>query len=391
VRILYITRTFAPEATPEASRALALVRSWTAAGAHVTVLTSAPRASDTRLMPGYRNHLWHRQILSNFEIIRLWSTPARGASLNLSIYMHKHRLPNATVVLATVPPSAIGTRAGRIAKAMRAPLVLDLIDDATITDSHARQTLIRRAVATSAHCCVTSSAHASDDIPSSRLTVLPPGTDLNVFQNPVYPVEFRRIHGLTGAFVAGYVGPLDATIDLAAIVAAAVQTRNDPSVMWFIAGTGPAAIALRAQKTALGLSNLVIADDPTRADQPVVWSAMDVAVLPLPSNRDTSLPWPALDAMAMRRPIVTASAGPARDLVTSAGCGLPIAPGDPAALADAVRSLAADPERAAEFGAAARTYVAMHHDQDRLARIMLQRFQTAAQADIPTSSATIPT
>jgi glycosyltransferase involved in cell wall biosynthesis len=71
--------------------------------------------------------------------------------------------------------------------------------------------------------------------------------------------------------------------------------------------------------------------------------------------------------MAAGRPVLFA-ADAANQPVQEADCGRTVAPEDPAALAAAIRALAAStPAERERMGANARAYVACHHDYGRLA------------------------
>jgi glycosyltransferase involved in cell wall biosynthesis len=73
------------------------------------------------------------------------------------------------------------------------------------------------------------------------------------------------------------------------------------------------------------------------------------------------------DYMAAGRPVLFA-ADAANQPVREADCGRTVAPEDPAALADAIRSLAAcSPAERERLGANARAYVEQRHDYERLA------------------------
>jgi colanic acid biosynthesis glycosyl transferase WcaI len=61
-----------------------------------------------------------------------------------------------------------------------------------------------------------------------------------------------------------------------------------------------------------------------------------------------------------------------RVVVQDAACGLVVPPENPAALADALRALAADPVRRAEWGANGRRYAEAELSQD----VVLRRFET---------------
>ena len=60
------------------------------------------------------------------------------------------------------------------------------------------------------------------------------------------------------------------------------------------------------------------------------------------------------DGLAAGRPLVVAAAGEPAALVRELGAGVAVPPEDPAALAEAVAALAADPARARELGLAGR-------------------------------------
>ncbi len=377
MHILYVTQTFAPEATAQANRALALVRAWASTGVQITILTTAPRSVEHGFSSGYRNHLYHKQSVPGFDIIRVWSTKQRSASFAIAAELQSSRLPKVDVIVAHVPPSGIAIMAERLAHRTQVPLILDLAAESTSIAHRLRHRVMQRTMAKAIHVFATSSAKKFEDPASSRLSVIPPGTDLSLFQVPVYPIEFRRIHSLTGVFVAGYVGPLDDDLDLHTIVNAATLTRDDPHIVWLLAGTGPARQKLLAQKASLGLNNLVFATPKSREELPIVWSAIDAAIVPLKHHESTqlrslqSVSATCLDAMAMRRPIIGTNIGAVRVLLETAGCGLTVGPGNAEDLAAAVRRLAIDPALALEYGTNARTHVEEHHDQHKLALMIL--------------------
>jgi glycosyltransferase involved in cell wall biosynthesis len=74
----------------------------------------------------------------------------------------------------------------------------------------------------------------------------------------------------------------------------------------------------------------------------------------LASSRGEGLPNVLLEAMAFARPVIATPIAGVRDLVRDGDNGLLIPPGDPAALAAALRRLQGDGALAAQLGAAAR-------------------------------------
>ena len=87
---------------------------------------------------------------------------------------------------------------------------------------------------------------------------------------------------------------------------------------------------------------------------PALYAAADAGVVLL---RDRpifagALPTKLLECLAAGRPAVLSARGEAAELLTRSGAGLVTAPEDPAALADAFRTLHADPALRARLGAA---------------------------------------
>jgi glycosyltransferase involved in cell wall biosynthesis len=77
-----------------------------------------------------------------------------------------------------------------------------------------------------------------------------------------------------------------------------------------------------------------------------------------------------VEAMAMRVPVVTTAVGGTTELVRDGENGLAVPPGDPAALAAAVRRIAADPVLAAKFSPAGRATVEAGYGSDRSAEAL---------------------
>ena len=87
------------------------------------------------------------------------------------------------------------------------------------------------------------------------------------------------------------------------------------------------------------------------ADRKFVWADAHIAVLP---SRREGLPKSLLEAAACARPLVATDMPGCRDIVIPGETGLLVPPGDPSALADALRRLAEDPALRARLGTAAR-------------------------------------
>jgi glycosyltransferase involved in cell wall biosynthesis len=136
----------------------------------------------------------------------------------------------------------------------------------------------------------------------------------------------------------------------AILLAAAVQV---PDATFVLAGDGPLRAELEQRARELGVAGrcLFLGHRP---DVPDLLAAADLLVLP---SLFEGLPVSVLEAMAAQRPVVATAIGGTDDAVTHELTGLLVPPGDPSALAAAIRRARADPALAQRLAAAGRERV----------------------------------
>jgi len=132
--------------------------------------------------------------------------------------------------------------------------------------------------------------------------------------------------------------------------AAARVERTKPDAHWVLVGAGELEARLRRQARGLGLESRVHFAG-WREDVPDVLAVSDVFVLPSESEGFGRV---VVEAMAMAHPVVATAVGGVPEVIRDGETGILVPPSDPAALADAVRSLLDDPARASRLGAAGR-------------------------------------
>lgn len=191
------------------------------------------------------------------------------------------------------------------------------------------------------------------------VTLVPNGADPAMFNPHDRGEDFRRAHDLEGRFVVTYAGAHGMSNDLQVVLQAARLLVNSPHVHLVFLGDGKEKPALMARASEMGLKNLTFLPPVPKHGIPSALAGADacLAILKPLEEYKTTYPNKVFDYMAAGRPVVLAIDGVIREVVEAAGCGTFAQPGDASALAEAVRSLAADPKAARNMGLRGRAYL----------------------------------
>ena len=186
-----------------------------------------------------------------------------------------------------------------------------------------------------------------------RVGVVPLGLELDAFLDAQARRGVLRGHLRLPpeAKLVGIVARLVPIKDHRTFFAAAARVaRADPATHFVVAGDGPLRAGLEAAAGEAGLDG--------RAhflgwwdDLPALYADLDVVAL---TSRNEGTPVCLLEAMAAGVPVVATAVGGVPDVVRHGETGLLAPPGDPAALAAALASLLADPDRRSALGLAGR-------------------------------------
>ena len=186
-----------------------------------------------------------------------------------------------------------------------------------------------------------------------RVSVVPLGLELD----PLLEAQARR-GALRGRLrlspetkLVGIVARLVPIKDHGTFLAAAARVAlADPAVHFVVAGDGPLRAGLEAAGRAAGLNGRMHFLGWWE-DLPALYADLDVVAL---TSRNEGTPVCLLEAMAAAVPVVATAVGGVPDVVRHGETGLLVPPGDPAAVAAALASLLADPERRSVLGLAGR-------------------------------------
>jgi len=201
-----------------------------------------------------------------------------------------------------------------------------------------------------------------------KLRVIPLGTDVTLFGRAVPDAAWRRRHGLTGKFVAVYAGAHGWVNALEQVLEVADRLRDEPNVRIVLIGDGVLKSRLRAQARRRGLENVLFLDPMPKVHLAGVLKSCNLGLMTLENLPvfDTACPNKFMDYLAAGLPVLVNVESEAAAVCRREGCGVVVPPGDPEAMAEAVRRLAADPARAAEMGRRAREVAVRRFDRRRL-------------------------
>lgn len=216
---------------------------------------------------------------------------------------------------------------------------------------------LRRADGTTASTGFERDRQVDLGIARDAVAVLPPGVDPDRFPDLTAP-QARASLGLPERLTVGYIGRLARYKGIDTLLAASTLLWDRaPDLTVLVAGS-PAGWeefgATVDAATSVGGDRLVVRERFDDDEKALLLSACDVVVFP---SREESFGMVTLEAWAARRPVVAADIGSVRSLIRQGIDGDLVPVGDHVALAEAVASLLAEPERRDAYGEAGRARV----------------------------------
>jgi len=215
---------------------------------------------------------------------------------------------------------------------------------------------------------------------AQKVEVVPNGVDLAMFERKTKDQTMRRELGLPGGFLVIYAGAHGMSNDLETALKAAKLLRNEEDIHFVFLGDGKEKTNLMALAESMKLGNLHFLPSVPKNQIPATLIQADagLAILLALDAYKTTYPNKVFDYMAAGLPMVLAIDGVIRRIVEEAEAGLFAQPGDPEAIAEAVRQLAADPVFADKLGQAGKRCVEGDFDRQHLAAKMARIMETTA-------------
>jgi glycosyltransferase involved in cell wall biosynthesis len=390
VNILYVSQYFPPEMGAPAGRVAEMSRLWVEDGHEVTVLTGFPN-HPTGVVPfAYRRkfrHLVAHETYHGVDVVRSWLLPlpnrkAYERMLNYSSFCISSAatgmfLRKPDLVIATSPQLLVGLSGWWLARLNGVPLVFEVRDlwpeSLAAVGAGNENSVLHRGLAGIAgflyrNCdrLVVVTPAFKDylirkwRVPEEKIFVVENGVDTRLFSGLTSNVGLRRELDADEKFVISYIGTIGAAHGLETLLEAASRLRDSaPQVLFLIVGEGAEKAHLISLARASGLDNVRFADQQPREKIPAYIAASDACLVLLKKTElfKTVLPTKMLEFMSCGRPVILGVDGHARRVLQQADAGLFVEPEDPAALADAVMKLAADPVLRRSMGRNGRQHI----------------------------------
>ena len=348
--------------------------------------------------PGYGGRLLidHRE-LDGFRVsyVRVRASPektTRNRLLLYGTYAASAVLAGAVagrpdVVLASSPPLPVGAAAAAVAARHRVPWVFDVRDlwpEAAVVLGELRGRRAIRAATRlesflyrSASSIITVTepfrAKIAEQVPRERVHVIPNGTTRAWIRAGEAPADREAARLPADRFVWMYAGNFGIAQGLEYAIRAAGLLGEEFRLVLMGAGPERARLAELAAELEPGSVELREPVQPEAAA--LIMRAADALLVSLAPRPELAkfVPSKLFDCAALRRPLIVAAVGEAPRIAEQAGAALIVAPGDPAALAAAVRRLRDEPARAqvlAEAGATLASEYLRERQIERLEQIL---------------------
>lgn len=213
-------------------------------------------------------------------------------------------------------------------------------------------------------------------VPQARALLFPNWVDVDGIAPLDRPSSFRAELGLDAhSCVALYAGNLSEKQGLELLIEAARRLQTMPDLTFVIAGAGSARARLEALGAGLPNVRWLPLQPAERLND--LLNLADIHLLPQRADAaDLVMPSKLTGMLASGRAVLATALPETQVGRVVAGCGVLVPPGDGAALAAALATLAVDPARRRALGAAARAYAEKNLAQGAI----MSRFQDEAAA-----------
>jgi glycosyltransferase involved in cell wall biosynthesis len=373
-RVCFFNRSYWPDTGATGQLLTELAEDLTAQhGFEVTVVTGQPRGAAPRPRARETRHGVHivRAPGTTFNPRRFWARAANYLTYFTSACLAAWRLPRQDVVIAMTDPPIIGLAALTARRGARFaffcqdvfPEVAALLEDfqspwANRTLDRINRLLIRQ----SDRVIVIGERMARRLIEEKGarpdcVTIIHNWADTAAIVPDASANPFSQAQALEGRFVVLHAGNLGQGQHLGGVMDAAASLSDLRDVVFLFIGDGTRRVALQTEAAERQLANVRFVGFQPREHLRWTYASADLCLISLrPGLSGYIVPSKLYPILAAGRPFVAAidADSEAADIARRFECGVVVAPGDAAALAQAIRRLAADPDTCLRMGRNAR-------------------------------------
>jgi hypothetical protein len=396
MRILLVTHYFPPETGAPQARLSALAATWAADGDAVTVLTGMPNHPTGVVPPEYGGAIRRQEWRDGYRVVRTWlyATPNDGVARKTlghlsfmisSVLLGWRACGQADVVVVSSPTFFSIGAAWLLARLKRARLVVEVRDlwpaifvELGVLTNRRLIGLLERlelaAYAAADAVVVVSGGFRANligrGVPPGKVHTIRNGVTLGDFDpdGAASPAVRARLGARPGDCLVLYLGTHGISQALPDVADAVARLAGQPIHFAFV-GEGADKPRLRSRVDELGLANVSLHPGVPHSDVPALLAAADIclATLRCVPLFVSFIPSKIFEYLGAGRAVVGAVAGEAAQILREAGATV-VPPEDSAALAAAIRELAADPARRLAMGRQGRAHVERSFDRVALAR-----------------------
>lgn len=391
MRALVLTQHFVPEVTAGRFRIEQFVEELVRRGHEVQVICAVPNHPEGVVREGYRGSIHQRRRVLDADVDYVWVLTSRRKTLlsRLGFYGSYATMATAIgmrarrpdVILASSPPLPVGAAGAALARRHRAPWVLDVRDvwpDAAIALGELSEgplvslaERLERRLYRGADAIVTVNEAFRDQIAEgaeagARIELIPNGTT-EAWLEAGRQAPDRAVLGLPeDRFIWAYAGNIGLAHGLENAVEAAGLLGEGFLLLIIGAGTKLAEIeqlAARAPSGTVELRPLMPA-----AEAALYLRAADALLVS--ERQERTVASKLYDYAAVGRPVIAACRGELQRVVERDDVAVAVPHGDAGELAEAVRSLRADPARGEELVQRGVAFAREHLRETQAARLV---------------------
>jgi len=364
MKILMLTQYYAPEPHDKVTD---LAEQLSTRGYPVQVITGFPCYPRGKIYSGYRQSLYSEEYLNGPLVTRIPQFPdhSRSAVKRMLYYcsfalslvtLGLWRARSADVIYVYQAALPIGLSAWLISRLKRTPYVVDVVDlwpESVASSGMMKNRLVLRLIYVLAKFIYRGAAriHVITEgyrdnliamgVPAKKISVIRSWPPEGMFDPVAADAKFAEETGLSGRFNVVYAGAMGKSQHLETVVEAALLLKDIPKIQFVMIGDGVELPRLQQFADEKGATNVCFWERKPPEEMPKIYALSDALLVHLKPDpmSQISIPAKTLAYLASSRPLLMAVQGEAGELVEKYGCGLPVPPCNPAALAEAVKRL----------------------------------------------------